>query len=443
MYTTTIGKTFLKAYNEKFGKEYTAKTFFEEIFIPLFFDHPKYMMTGGNSPLENTPKLSWGDMIKGRKPFETPEQRKGRIYKMICKIETEKANMSIAVGYGIADCLAATSGQITNIDLPDCKEDIYFSWIGAALGIGVSGGITILFNHEQLLLDIYEGWRYYRQYLEKTPLMKGNQIYAWNGQWIAHRYHDMHYDASDPSFGITYTNTPIGLFGFPTITWVTVLLRITVCFPSNLFLGYLYANGYTEGNTTIGFIPFKLAEISRPDHFYKKLFGISEYQRNHQRMEQLYGTAMGLRVACRSGAIGIQAMEPKGLQVFLPRGQKTKKIVYKEDGEQIITFNIYLIWILAMLNNEKLWNFSRQFAELLLNYEAGAGKAKRDRINRVNQLLGSTTSKQFLLNLIPIVEEEMEVTAYEEMGKMVHDMPKDNFPYFNTLIRFQYALLNK
>ena len=406
MYTTTIGKTFLKAYNEKFGKEYTAKTFFEEIFIPLFFDHPKYMMTGGNSPLEN-PKLSWEDMIKGKKTFETPEQRKERIGKMIHKIETEKADASIAIGYGVADYVAATSGQITNIDLPDCKEDIYFSWMGAALGIGVSGGITILFNHEQLLLDIYEGWRYYRQYLEKIPFMKGNQINTWNGQWIVHRYHDVYYDASDPLLGITYTNTPAGVFNFSTITWVTVLLRIATHFPLDILLGYLYSIGQT--NTTIGFIPFNLSEITRPDHFYKKLFGTSEYQKNHSKMEQLYGTAMGLRVACRSGAIGIQAMEPKGLQVFLPQGQKTKKIVYKEDEEQIITFNTYLIWILAMLNNEKLWNFSRQFAELLLNYEAGAGKAKKDRINRVDQLLGSTSSKQFLLNLIPIVEEEVEV----------------------------------
>lgn len=96
-----------------------------------------------------------------------------------------------------------------------------------------------------------------------------------------------------------------------------------------------------------------------------------------------------------------------------------------------------------MLNNEKLWDLSREFAELLLKYEAGAGKARKDRTNYVNQLLASTSAKQFLQNLIPVVEEEEEVEKYENMGKIVHSMPKDNFPYFNTLIRFQYALLNK
>ena len=81
MYTSTIGRTFLKAYNTKFHTEHTAKSFFEEIFIPLFFGHPKYMMTAGNSPLEN-PKLSWDDMIKGKKPFETDE-RPRRFTKLI------------------------------------------------------------------------------------------------------------------------------------------------------------------------------------------------------------------------------------------------------------------------------------------------------------------------------------------------------------------------
>ena len=163
MYTTTIGKIFLKAYNRKYQKEHTGKSFFIEEFVPLFFDHQKYMMTAGNSPLEN-PKLSWEDMIKGKKPFETPEQRQARIDKMIRKIESEEADASIAVGYGVSDNTAATTGQVTNIDFPDNKENIYLSWIGAGLGVGVSGGLTISFNHEQILLDIFDGWKYLYRY---------------------------------------------------------------------------------------------------------------------------------------------------------------------------------------------------------------------------------------------------------------------------------------
>ncbi len=66
MITSAIGKMFLEAYNEEYGTHYDARTFFIEQFYPLFFDQNKYMMTAGNSPLEN-PKLSWDDMIKGKK----------------------------------------------------------------------------------------------------------------------------------------------------------------------------------------------------------------------------------------------------------------------------------------------------------------------------------------------------------------------------------------
>lgn len=440
MYATTIGRTFLKAYNCKFGTEYTARSFFEEVFVPLFFDHPKYMMTAGNSPLEN-PKISWDDMIKQKKPFETPERRQERIDKMIHKIETEKADASIAIGYGVVDSTAATSGQITNIEFPDNKDDIYLSWIGAGLGIGVSGGITVLFDYEQLLLDIFEGWHYYRQYLEKNPLMKGNQINTWNGRWISHRY-DWEYDMDDPLIGFNPLNPMSdGLFNLQTVPWVDVVVGIARNNPMSNIVGYLYSIG--QSNTTIGFIPFKLQDIIRPSQLYRQIFGETAWTQNRKQIEKLYGTAMGLRVACQAGCIGIPAMEPKGVKSYFPTEKGSKKVSYKGDEKQEITFNTYLIWILAMLNNEKLWDMSREFAELLLKYEAGAGKARKDRTNNVNQLLESVSVRQFLQNLIPIINDEEERTEYENIGKTVNMMPKDNFPYFNTLIKFQYALLNK
>ena len=133
----------------------------------------------------------------------------------------------------------------------------------------------------------------------------------------------------------------------------------------------------------------------------------------------------------------------QGLKAFFPDGKGVKKISYKGDEEQKITFNTYLIWILAMLNKEELWKLSCEFAQLLLKYEAEAGKARRDRSNNVDNLFGAKTPKQFIECLTNIVEDEKEVEAYENMGKIVHMMPGDNIPYLNTLIRFQYALLNK
>ena len=441
MYTSTIGKIFLKAYNRKYQKEHTGKSFFIEVFVPLFFDHQKYMMTARNSPLEN-PKLSWGDMIKGKKPFEPPEQRRARIDKMIRKIESEEADASIAVGYGVSDNTAATTGQVTNINFSDNKENVYLSWIGDGLGIGVSGGLTISFNYEQILLDIFDGWKYYRDYLERYPWMKGNQINTWNAHWIVHRYDDYLYDVDNPTSGMNPVAPVEGeIVNLPTISWVPVVMGIARYFPIDNLVGYLYSIG--KSNTTIGFMPFRLQDIISIEHLYSKMFGLSALSDNRRKIESLLGTALGLRIACQAGTIGIPAMEPKGLKAYFSTGKGLKKIVYKDDNEQKITINIYLIWILAMLNNEKLWTLSEEFARLLLQYEAGAGKMKRDRTNQVGQLFASVSVKQFLNNLIPIIENEKEVEGYRNMGKVFHEIPKDNFPYFNTLIRFQYALLNK
>jgi len=227
MITSNIGKIFLDAYNEKYGTSYDARTFFLEQFYPLFFDQNKYMMTAGNSPLEN-PKLSWDDMIKGKKPFETPEQRKIRFEKLIKKIEESEADASIARGYASLDVTATTSGQVTDLKLPNSQEEIYTSWIGDALGIGVQGGFSILFSNKEILLDIFEGWKLYRKCLNETSMLKGNQINTWNGQWLSHYYDPREYNADMPLAGYNPFNVnKDGIISIDTQTWTKILIGIS------------------------------------------------------------------------------------------------------------------------------------------------------------------------------------------------------------------------
>jgi hypothetical protein len=445
MYTSTIGRTFLNAYNEKNSSHYSAETFFKEKFVPLFFDHPKYMMTAGNSPLEN-PKLSWEDMIKGKKPYESKEKRAERIGKMYTKIREEEPSDTIARGYPVADDTAGTSGQKSSVSYSGNKDLIYLSWIGEALAIGVSGGISILFNHPQILLDIYDGWEHYRNWLENIHLLKGNQINTWNGHWISHRY-DSDYMLSDPMFGfspLTSDNTPNEVISIPTISWVKITLGISLCYPIDNLVGYLYNIGQT--NTTIGFIPFHLSEIRSIKHFYEVVFGIDKisFKEYRKHIENLYGTAYGIRTICQNGSIGIKALEPKDLRSYLPTSKGVKKVTIN-DKSQEINLKTYLIWIIAMLNNEKLWELSQDTARLFLQYETGAGKTRSDRATKVKVLLESTNSRLFLQNTVPLLEEindEEERVKLMELCKVVADMPRDNFPYFNTLIRVQYAFLN-
>ena len=438
MITSNIGKIFLDAYNEKYGTSYDARTFFLEQFYPLFFDQNKYMMTAGNSPLEN-PKLSWDDMIKGKKPFETPEQRKIRFEKLIKKIEESEADASIARGYASLDVTATTSGQVTDLKLPNSQEEIYTSWIGDALGIGVQGGFSILFSKKEILLDIFEGWKLYRKCLNYTSILKGNQINTWNGQWLSHYYDPREYNADMPLAGYNPFNVnKDGIISIDTQTWTKILIGISKKYRNAQILGYIYSIGQT--NTTIGFIPFNLNQIRRPIHLYEKIFGMS----NGRNAESLWGTAIGFKTACTYGAIGIKAMEPKGLRDYVySKGDKVPKQpkAPKNEDEQI-NFNVYKIWILAMLNNDELWEKSQELAELL--NEASSDKDKSistKRKNLVETMLNATNKKQFIAAAAEVVSFIGKIDEFKGIVKEIHGMPTDNVPYFLTLLRFQYKTL--
>lgn len=438
MITSNIGKIFLDAYNEEYGTNYDARGFFLEQFYPLFFDQNKYMMTAGNSPLEN-PKLSWDDMIKGKKTYETPEQRKSRFEKLINKIDESEADASIARGYASLDVTATTSGQVTDMKLPNSQEEIYTSWIGDALGIGVQGGFSILFSKKEILLDIFKGWKLYRESLNKTSMLKGNQINTWNGQWLSHYYDDRVYDEKMPLAGYNpYNTNNDGLINIDTQTWTKILIGISRKYDNSQLLGYIYSIGQT--NTTIGFVPFDLSQIRRPIHLYKKIFGMH----NSRNAEDLWGTALGFKMACTYGGIGIKAMEPKGLQDYVyPKGNKDPKQpkAPKNENEQI-NFNVYKIWILAMLNNDDLWEKSQELAELL--NEASCNKDKSISTkpkNLVEAMLNATNKKLFVEAATEVIPFITKIDEFKGIVKEIHSMPTDNVPYFLTLLRFQYKTL--
>lgn len=161
-----------------------------------------------------------------------------------------------------------------------------------------------------------------------------------------------------------------------------------------------------------------------------------------ERAESLYGTAFGFIKACQSGAIGIKAMEPKGIKDYIDKA-KMPKYKEKENEDQVINFNIYIIWILAMLNNEDLWEKAQEFAQELYTYTQGAQQAKKDRTNQINSVLASTKKQVFIENLVEIISKVENGNKITEIASIVNTMPSDNVPYFLTLIRFHYAAISK
>lgn len=476
MIAANIGRKFLNAYNEKYNSKFSAKDFFIEIYWEIFYNHKKYMQWITNSPFVQgittsdtgeyaieikKVKLNDNDKIecafneayscygKDRITKKTDNKKKTivillkndtvlrlkKLNEFTEKILANEADASIAIGFPSLDITATTSGQITNMHLPLKEEDVYLSWIGSGFGIGVRSGLSIFFDNKQILLDIYDGWQLYRNYLNQTPKLRGNQINTWNGQWIAHRYNEQKYDPNNPTASYNPFDTKKdGTMELNTQSWVNILVGISRNYSNTIETSYVYNLGQT--NITVGFIPFELPQIKYPFDLYAKYFNKTK----NDIVENLFGSAIGFSKACQMGAIGVNAMEPKGFRDCLEKGSLPK--YNPKDEEKTINFNTYQIWLLAMLNNEQLWEEAQKIATTLNSYSKSDKNAKTKKSQEVSNLLISVNKKQFIENLVPLVKEGTDVSLLSEIGKMINAMPIDNVPYFLTLIRFQYAVIN-
>ena len=431
MITATIGKIFLEAYNKKHSTNYDAKSFFVDVYHPLFFDSNKYLQWVTNSPFVQ--------MKKGQKVETlTSDERKEKLQEFIAKIDESKSpDSSIAPGYPASEEkeFATTSGQVTNLDLSVSKDDYYLSWVGSSLGIGLQGGLSILFSNPEILLDIFEGWKLYRKALDENQKLKGNQVNTWNGQWLAHRYDKGNYYTEQPMAGFNpFETSKDGMMSIATQTWTKLLIGITRQFSSPKMMGYVYNFGQT--NTTLGFIPFNLEHIRRPIELYQRLFGEDE----GRKAEELWGTEKGFRTCCQKGAIGIEAMQPKGLKQYMTADKGLK--LPKYDEKQIISFHTYQIWLLAMLNNQEMWDKSLEFAKALKSYAESGKKGRTTNSRQIDEVLGATNKRSFMEALSNIASDIAGIESIQDIAMTVNSMPTDNVPYFLTLVRFHSAALN-
>jgi len=463
MIASKIGRTFLKAYNQKYNKEYSAKEFFEEVYWELFYNHPKYLQWVTNSPFVQ--------MKKGQKPhLLSSKERKEKLKDLYVKIDNGLRDASIVIGYPASEDkgFATTSGLVTNIEVNISDDDVYFSWIGGSLGVGVAGGLSILFDNFDILLATFEGWKIYRNFLNDESLEKlaGNKINSWNGQWLNFYFSDNYFE--DPDFSIlsdtNFFKETTEEIVIETIKWNRLFFNLSRKLSNQTLTGYVYSLGQT--NKTIGFIPFKFSDAKSLSDTYKKLFGDFDAMEQKDDYEELMGKR--IKDACKLGNIGIQALEPKGLseyfkdksktlkftksakrknneidEEFVFREQKTKRKQY----EELITFRTYKIWLITMItkNKEEVLDYTSKIAKKLSEFRAADKKGSTKYGNLVNELFKSSNKKMFISNLTEILklEKDDDVEYMKELRDKVHLMNSEDFGYFATLLKFDYAYQQK
>jgi hypothetical protein len=434
MITSVIGRTFLSAYNEKYGKAYSPKEFFDEVYWKLFYDSYKFLMSVTNSPFDQGYK---------QKRHLTQEGRLQDYNDYHKKIASGKSDASIYLGAQASDEkeFATTSGLVSDLTIPVNEDEVYLSWIGSGLGITVAGGFTILFNNPVITLQTFEGWKVYRKYLNDPTLekLRGNQINTWNGQWLTYSMDPdkfrVDFDFSNlQDEGIFKVETT--LVEVDTINWSRLFFSLSQQFPKSEMMGYVY--GFGQTNKTIGFIPFQFKSGTRLKDVYRQLFG-GKYS-NPKEFESLFG--MHIKRACELGSIGLLALRPDSLVKYMRDG---KSISFKKD-EDLINYQAYKTWLIAMLskNKEEITDYTIKMAKVILEYR-NAGKGN-SRITLVDKNLFDTKSKrEFLEHLTTMVSDAKEdyLEEIKQLKNEIHLMTNEEFIYFSTLLKFDYTYLQR
>ncbi len=432
MYTSYIGKKFLKLYNDKEGTNLSAEEFFQNIFFELFFTDDSHLMHVGNSPFFQKPKAEDVN-IHGSKSLAQLNNLKNAI-------ESDVPNMSIFVGSAAKDVGGTTSGQVSSIDVAIDTNEMYASWVGQALAIGVNGGFVMLIDEPEILWTLFEGWKVYRKYLHQTPNVKDKQIETWNGQWLCHALQES-FDRKNPAYGLNIETTEVqGNVAIPTQQWSKIIFSLSKKYPNRIITSYAY--NLSQTNTTLGFINIYLPEVRKMYELRDAIF-IKENETvlSDKEIEQL-STFYNFRSACQLGTIGLKALEPAKLREYMPRGSilyaQGKEFKFANE-ESFFNYQLYKIWITAMLNKTDLLNLASEVAAALIELETKDERAKKVFSTLSQEVRDSKNLRSFIDEISEVLEHlPGNADIFKNVVEQVLKMPSDNFPLFITLIRFEY-----
>ncbi len=422
MYLSVIGKRLVSCVNQRDGTHYDIREFFDEIFTPLFFGSQRFLLFVNNSPFDQA--------VGKQKKSMTPELLKACTNEIHRKVADLTPDASFFLGGAASGSLETTSGQVTNLKLPIYEEEILASWIGAACGVMVQGGITLAIDNQDVLLVIFEGWRTYRKYIDQTPSMKPLKVNAWNGQWLTHKMSEN----SEYTFIPTPTSSGEAL---ETQGWVQLLFSLSYFHrdkPLQQIIAYVYSLG--QSNSTFGFIRLNLSEVRRPVDLYSQLFTVPEGM-PPKKFETLYDTELTFRRACETTEIGLKSIKPKDTykgQYGIPKAPNAT------DVEKRLVFDTYQTWIIAMLNNKDFLQRAEELASAFLQFSSRGNRGKTVNNQVIEEALKSRYRREFIDNLTSIVEQDKEhCELYKQIVKELLNLSQENVTLFLTLLRFQYA----
>jgi hypothetical protein len=199
---------------------------------------------------------------------------------------------------------------------------------------------------------------------------------------------------------------------------------------------YAYSCGST--NKTLGFSTIYLGAPRRLEHYWQRLLG-PENAKNKD-IQTVYKTQLGFQAALLAGGIGMRAMQPKDIRKFVGN-----PVMPKTDEKNRDTFNTYITWTRAMLNNEDFDLLAERLAKELIAYAAQDTKGRKIYSNKVDSVWTAASKQGFVAQLTELLESTANTDTLAPVLKdtvkaIQLRIPADQFRWFHTLGKFYYRL---
>ena len=221
------------------------------------------------------------------------------------------------------------------------------------------------------------------------------------------------------------------------MNWSNLFFSLSNQFPEKILNAYVYSLGQT--NKTIGFIPIYLKEGRRLKDVFKQLFH-TDLPFEEKTFQSLFG--LHIKRACELGNIGLHALRPDSLKKYM---EDHKNLSFKNE-EQTLIYQSYKTWLIAMIskNKEQITDYTSELAKLILRYRSNAkGNTGKNLIEK--DLFGAKSKRAFIEALTEMISvlEGSDLDALKNLKDEVHLMTNEEFGYFSTLLKFDYAFEEK
>lgn len=452
MHTAFVGRKFITYYNEKHGKDYTPKQFFDRFLWKYLYNISTPLLINTNcklNPKGKSPKET-GKFDKMERFFNDESYRKECLQEFhdeIEKLDTDQAHtvpLSQFPGFPSTerDRSAMSGTPSIFLDHHFTSDNVYCTYVGFSLSVSVNG-ILVLFDDMELNEKLFSYWKDIQKSYNDVPNLSSGILNALYGhlflEGLPKKF--MHVE---PQPGASKK------LSVPSVYWVSFYKALSEYFlkrKQESVTAYAYKFGNT--NEMYGIVEFNLTDIEALYQIKDYLFSTQEIKQSDLKkgkteMHNVIEAYYSFSYACKNPVIGTRALIPKEFVSYI-RGRTSEiPVSFKKKALDFLYGDAYLLLLLtqkwsqfmsAKLNTAKvIRNMAKILAQVLIDYE-GLEKVRTIHVNVVNECFKQKTVKRF-----------SEVFLDKVFPEMVNRMSKDDlesvqdFMYQSTITDDQRIL---